>query len=203
MGGERFIDRAFLDRWRIVLCSEKGPPPTTRLLLLALAEDRTYVLHGRAPTRAELVKLSGLSRRSVIRHLQIGEALGWIERPTGSTGGDRLHLRIPGEDPSNGPHFDGFGGRLASRTRGRDFGAHACLGVARAVRSEVPPRLLDTLANLPIVAAFEAEFIERLSAFDADPSDETRARLQSGANRLAVAWAEAGRQYRSMPPESL
>jgi hypothetical protein len=66
-------------QWRVLLASEHGPTnPSTRLVLFVLSLHMNQVGDNAFPSQQLIAKRSGLSERSVRRHLALAEKAGWI-----------------------------------------------------------------------------------------------------------------------------
>jgi hypothetical protein len=67
-------------QWRELLASERGPPDScTRLVLFVLALHMNQTGQNAFPSQVTLARRSGLSERSVRKHLDIARKLGWIK----------------------------------------------------------------------------------------------------------------------------
>lgn len=67
--------------WRSAMASKFGPPSsTTRLVLLTLSLHMSEQGDSCFPGIDRLVDESGLSKKSVIDHIQIAEEMGWITK---------------------------------------------------------------------------------------------------------------------------
>ena len=80
-----------LFRWRSAVCSESGPPSTTRLVLLAISLHMGMDGAGAYPNQETLARESGLGLRAVKDHLQYAADAGWINRTPRRKGAKRSY----------------------------------------------------------------------------------------------------------------
>ena len=85
--------RPYIARWRTVVVSDKGPrDASTRLILVALAENAKHDGSRCFPSITTLMAATALSKRSVIAHLQKAADQGWLsKRRVRSQKGDWNH----------------------------------------------------------------------------------------------------------------
>lgn len=68
-------------RWRSAVFSERGPAsPTTRLVLAALSHHMNTQGGSCFPSYERLAKETGLSKRVIVRHMNLAHAEGWFDR---------------------------------------------------------------------------------------------------------------------------
>ena len=72
------MDKLF--KWREAVISSYGPEPITRLVLLVLSLHMDRGGESCFPAIRTLMKETGLSNKSVIRHIHLAERAGWIEK---------------------------------------------------------------------------------------------------------------------------
>ncbi len=136
--------------------SESDLGSTTKLVLFVLDQHVNDMGDPAFPSYARLEKLTSLSRRAVIEHVAIAEALGWLRRETRSDRSGRqqsnlFYLRVPTHPEMRSqagdiPPSPSLGGDLFDDAATNQEGAaSAPLGAAGA-----PPRVQQVHPELSI-----------------------------------------------------
>lgn len=82
-----------VDRWRNAVLSKDGPrDPSTRLMLMTLSMHMDPDGTNAWPSQKTLATRTGLTRRTVQRHLRLAEHDGWIARGRGPKHGRNWRL---------------------------------------------------------------------------------------------------------------
>ena len=136
-------------RWRNAVLGPDGPKsPQTRSVLLTLAHHMNE--YGFCyPSQDLLVLESGLSKRTVIRHLAVSEAEGWIRR-TEEAGFGKGHRRH--EYQAMVPLFDGDGDRVAPRQSWRDHRRRMMVSQSPVMVSQSPEKVTEWHPNRKRIA---------------------------------------------------
>jgi hypothetical protein len=84
-------------RWLDLVCSQAGPAPTVRHILMVIGKHMDTGGGNCFPSTRRLAMETGLRRETVMRCLQMAEADGWIVRRTRGHGGQgwKRHLYLP------------------------------------------------------------------------------------------------------------
>lgn len=138
----------FLFQWREAFSSDKGPPPSTRLLLWCIAKHMDSDGTGAFPGQELLARESGLCIRTVKTKLKEAEQLGWLGRTPRNRRGV-ASFRYGTDYVPLIPARALGGAAVAPKSSTRDSADHATIGAdhARSVQQLHPSTSENSTEN--------------------------------------------------------